>query len=172
MGFKLKAGKNHYDIRNQRLQLPIISWISAQKRGDSWWPSLVRHDLCEHCTHHQCLLSDKRIRIVFSWRKFDRIQFANAFLWAWWTSMRKNLTIILYEKYSRSSFSILWILVGDIFSSFEIETLLFPFIGFSLCHWWMLFEPEPESNRQKSVRFDFILKVKLNRTELEPYLII
>ena len=25
MGFKSKAGKNHYDIRNQRLQLPIIS---------------------------------------------------------------------------------------------------------------------------------------------------
>ena len=41
MGFKSKAGKNHYDIRNQRLQLFIISCVSAQKRGDSWWPSLV-----------------------------------------------------------------------------------------------------------------------------------
>ena len=36
MGFKSKAGKNHYDIRNQRLQLFIISCVSAQKRGDSW----------------------------------------------------------------------------------------------------------------------------------------
>ena len=41
MGFKSETGKSHYDIRNQRLQLPIISCVSAQKRGDSWWPSLV-----------------------------------------------------------------------------------------------------------------------------------
>ena len=68
MGFKSKAGKNRYDIRNQRLQLPIISWVSAQKRGDSWWPSLVSRDRIYYITF-----------LVLEWFKLNYMSFERAF---------------------------------------------------------------------------------------------